>query len=201
MSLTADHVHRSCPTGSALLGASLWGDKMHRASLPEPAELFQRHPGVRLDVGAFVGDGCAYVGQARHARARIHKFQRKCSASLFSEAGAVRRWAPRATAARPQALFPAGSLARSRSTALRASSSGYATMLHAHTVTSAFRSSYSTPVERLARLSRRLQRNRRPQSRTRSAYLQKLQDELARSRDGACGGWLARRSVRVRSQR
>ncbi len=84
VSLTADHVlflsDGECPARGVV-----WGDKMHRASLPEPPNFSNVTVEFAWMLGAFVGDGCAYVGQDGHARARFTNSDEMLR-TLFSEA-------------------------------------------------------------------------------------------------------------------
>jgi GDPmannose 4,6-dehydratase len=70
VSLTADHVVFLSDGECAARGV-IWGDKMHRASLPEPPDFSNVTVDFAWMLGAFVGDGSAYVGQDGHANARF----------------------------------------------------------------------------------------------------------------------------------
>ena len=84
VSLTADHVlflsDGECPARGVA-----WGDKMHRATLPEPPNFSNVTVEFAWMLGAFVGDGYAYVGQDGHARARFTNSDEMLR-TLFSEA-------------------------------------------------------------------------------------------------------------------
>ncbi|MGA8575364.1 MAG: GDP-mannose 4,6-dehydratase [Candidatus Cybelea sp.] len=70
VSLTADHV-MFLSDGECRAGGVLFGDKMHRSNFPEAPDFSNMTRDFAWMLGAFVGDGNAYIDADRHPHAKF----------------------------------------------------------------------------------------------------------------------------------